>query len=259
MARPRALVLRAPGTNCDRETEYAFELAGADADRIHVNALVAQPRLLDDYQIFCVPGGFSYGDDVSAGRILASELNAALVEGLHKFRGDGKLVIGICNGFQTLLKAGLLVGAEQGTTPATLTWNDTGRYQDRWVRLAVTSDRCEFLRGIDELLLPVAHAEGKFVVRDEATLGRLDRGGQLTLRYAPRLAGGAFPDNPNGSQDNVAGVCDETGRVFGLMPHPERFVTPTQHPRWTRWDDPTAGPVDADGLRIFRSAVEFFA
>ncbi|MCS7239347.1 MAG: phosphoribosylformylglycinamidine synthase I [Thermoguttaceae bacterium] len=269
--KPRVLVLRAPGTNCDVETAYAFEVAGAVAERVHVARLLESPQLLRNYQILCIPGGFSYGDDIAAGRILATQLRVHLGEVLAEFCSRDRLVLGICNGFQVLLKAGLLVAPRpEAGIPATLTWNDTGRFEDRWVYLRVVGEKCVFLRGIDRMYLPVAHAEGKFLCRDEATLRQLEAAGQLVLRYAlppcrQGLGGGSlvanqtglipFPYNPNGSQGNVAGMCDETGRIFGLMPHPERHIDPTHHPRWTRGE---AGP-EGDGLRIFRNAVEYFA
>jgi phosphoribosylformylglycinamidine synthase len=278
MAKPNALILRAPGTNCDVETAYAFELAGGMAERIHVNELLEKPDALERFQILCVPGGFSYGDDVAAGKILAAKFQHRLLEPLAEFHASGKLMLGICNGFQVLLKTGLMFEDPSGTPDATLTWNDHGRYEARWVTVEVESDRCVFLRGISSMYLPMAHAEGKFMARDAATLERIRHNGQLPLRYtvesvsrasARKLVGAAsasrssaghsdspvpFPFNPSGSQEAVAGFCDPTGRAFGLMPHPERFVQPTQHPRWTRDGLQREG----DGLQIFRNAVEFF-
>jgi phosphoribosylformylglycinamidine synthase I len=272
--KPRVLVLRAPGTNCDVETAFAFQLAGAIAERVHVNRLLENPPLLDSYQILCIPGGFSYGDDIAAGRILATQLRLHLAEVLHDFSNKDRLILGICNGFQVLLRAELLFPPEPELgIPATLTWNDSGRFEDRWVYLRVTGRECVFLRNIQTLYLPIAHAEGKFVARDEQTLKKLEASGQLVLRYTlppgrpseemvqsrngldqDLAAPIPFPHNPNGSQANVAGVCDITGRVFGLMPHPERHIDPTHHPRWTRGE---AGP-EGDGLQIFRNAVEYF-
>lgn len=282
MPSPRVLILRAPGTNCDRETAHAFQLAGATPEACHINRLLAEPGLLDQYQILCLPGGFSYGDDIAAGRILANQFRHHLIEPLSRFRDRGSLILGICNGFQILIKSGVLLADEPAGAPATLTWNGGGLFQDRWVNLRTASDRCVFLRGIDRLYLPIAHAEGKFVTRDHATLERLRAAGQLALCYAApagndaaadstaaansasvnTAANGAaatgelpFPDNPNGAWGNVAGVCDATGRVFGLMPHPERHIDPTHHPRWTRLPERAAG----DGLKLFQNAVEYFA
>lgn len=247
---PRVLLVRAPGTNCDEETAFAFQLAGAVTESIHVNALLAAPERLRKFDIFCIPGGFSYGDDVGAGQVLALQLRTYLFEELQRFRDSGKLILGICNGFQALIKSGLLVLPDSQGNRATLTWNDNGRYLDCWVRLQPHGNRCVFLRGISEMYLPIAHGEGKFVVRDSATLAALEANQQLSLRYC----GTGTDGNPNGSMSDVAGLCDETGRVFGLMPHPERHVHRTHHPRWTRRSE----WVTPDGLAIFQNAVAYF-
>ena len=257
MAKPQVLILRAPGTNCDEETAFAFQLAGAQPQLVHINRLLATPKLASDFQVICFPGGFSYGDDLAAGRILANQMDVRLSDCLNQFRDDGNLILGICNGFQVLIKSGLLVPEDELGLPATLTWNDSGRFEDRWVNLQTSSSKCHFLTGIDKMYLPVAHAEGKFVRRNEAVHRRLEENGQLALRYfQPDSSNGfvPFPFNPNGSEGDVAGMCDETGRVFGLMPHPERHVDPTHHPRWTR-----EGLADkGDGLAVFENAVRFF-
>jgi phosphoribosylformylglycinamidine synthase len=257
MAKPRVMVLRAPGTNCDQETAYAFAQAGGTADVLHVNRLLENPLLAREYQILCVPGGFSYGDDVAAGRILGNLFQHHLNDAMTEFKAAGKLILGICNGFQVLIKSGVLLADDAQGTPATLCLNESGRYLDRWVHLAAEGDKCVFLRGMHSLELPVAHAEGKFVARNEAELDRLARGGQLVLRYVSPTGSAEvpFPANPNGSQANVAGICDETGRVLGLMPHPERNIDPTHHPQWTRRQDTAPG----DGLRLFQNAVDYFA
>ena len=264
MAQPNVLILRAPGTNCDQETAFAFEQAGARSELLHINRLLEEPALFERFQIACIPGGFSYGDDVAAGRILGNQIRHHLGGRLAEFKEAGKLILGICNGFQVLLKSDVLLPPEQGKPPAaTLTWNDSGRFEDRWVRLGVEGTKCVFLRGIESMYLPVAHAEGKFVSRDKEALGQREAGGQLVLRYRRLGAGGdgqqhgpvPYPDNPNGSEAEVAGICDVTGRVLGLMPHPERHIDPTQHPRWTRGE---AGEV-GDGLAVFTNAVEYFA
>lgn len=247
---PKALILRAPGTNCDEETAHAFELAGATAERVHVNEILESPGRLAEFQILCFPGGFSYGDDVAAGRILGNQLRHHLGPALARFRDDGKLVLGICNGFQILIKSGLLLPLDDGQGPlATLAWNESGRYLDRWVQLEVASDKSPFFAGIEKMYLPIAHAEGKFVPRDAAALAQLEAAGQLVLRYAA-------DDNPNGAIGNVAGVCDTTGRICGLMPHPERHLFATQHPRWTRTAADRNQP--GDGLRLFQNAVRYF-
>lgn len=265
MARPTVCILRAPGTNCDVETAYAFELAGAAAQRVHVNRLLESPAALDAFQMLCLPGGFSYGDDIAAGRILGNQLRRHLADAVRRLHDRGGLILGICNGFQILMKSGLLLLDDQGRSQASLTLNESAKYEDRWVRLRVAPGPCVFFSGIEALYLPVAHAEGKFVGRDPQTLTQLESAGQLALRYLPlggdSGAGGAatdgdvsYPDNPNGSERAVAGVCDPTGRICGLMPHPERHIDPTHHPQWTR-----RGPAETgDGLRLFQNAVRFF-
>ena len=264
MATPKVMVLRAPGTNCDKETAFAFEHAGAKAELVHVNRLLEKPSLVSDFEILCIPGGFSFGDDVAAGRILANQIQHHLTEYLAEFKAAGKLILGICNGFQVLIKSGILLEPDPEKGPeATLTWNDSGKFEDRWVRLKVCGGPSVFLKGIEAMYLPVAHAEGKFVPRDQQVLDELESGGQLVLRYRPLASDAdgeapgpaAYPDNPNGSVADAAGVSDTTGRVLGLMPHPERHIDPTQHPRWTRGE---AGEV-GDGMQVFINAVEHFA
>jgi phosphoribosylformylglycinamidine synthase len=253
MARPRAIVVRAPGTNCDEETEEAWRLAGADAETWHIGRLLDSPSALDTVQILTIPGGFSYGDDLGAGRILATRLETALGDTLRRFHDRGGLTLGICNGFQVLIKAGLLPGGPT-VRGATLTNNDSGHYESRWVRMVPSSGRSPFVTGSQPIELPVGHGEGKFLVSEPATLGQLEANGQVVLRYVDRTDQPTqeYPANPNGSQGAVAGLCDPTGRTFGLMPHPDRFTDPLQHPRWTR-RPPSR---EADGLRIFRNAVD---
>jgi phosphoribosylformylglycinamidine synthase len=256
--KPNVLVLRSPGTNCDGETALAFEQAGASTELVHINRLIESPALIDEFQIMCFPGGFSYGDDIGAGRILASQTGHFLFDTISRFRDAGKLVLGICNGFQVLIKTGLLVAPDDRGFPVTLTWNDSGRYTCRWVTLRTAGSPCAFLRHVDLMYLPVAHAEGRFVTRDPETLTRLKQQRCVALRYVNGDGSNGtvpFPENPNGSDDNIAGICDPTGRVFGLMPHPERHMHPTQHPRWTR-----EGLAEtADGMQIFQNAVSHFA
>jgi phosphoribosylformylglycinamidine (FGAM) synthase-like amidotransferase family enzyme len=286
MASPLVLILRAPGTNCDLETAHAFETAGARTERIHIHALLREPDQLRRFQVLCLPGGFSYGDDIASGRILGNKIrhDAELSRRLAEFKDQGKLILGICNGFQILIKSGILLPPDQaGAYHATLTNNESGKFEDRWVHLAVPAGKCVFFAGIERMYLPVAHAEGKFVTRDEATLRRLRENGQVALTYVecetqnaecrmistsasstesstPHSAPGtprsdvSYPSNPNGSQDAVAGICDETGRVCGIMPHPERHIDRTHHPRWTRGK----GTEEGDGLRVFRNAVNYF-
>lgn len=266
MATPRILVLRAPGTNCDVETAYAFKQAGGEVSRPHVNALLEEKGQLERHQILCLPGGFSYGDDIASGRVLGNQLRLRMADALRSFRDRGGLVLGICNGFQVLMKTGLLDIDDADGPQASLTWNDSGHYEARWVHLTASPGNCIFLAGQHSLDLPVAHAEGKFVVRDQAVLKKLSNEGRVVLRYSDRsdplntqLAETEitinYPANPNGAQGNVAGICDVTGRVLGLMPHPERFISAQQHPQWTRRQPATDR---GDGMAIFENAVKYF-
>jgi phosphoribosylformylglycinamidine synthase I len=252
----RACVLFAAGTNCDRETARALELAGAEADVIHVNQLLERKVQLDRYQLLVLAGGFSYGDYVASGRILAVEVQHSLRDEITRFRDSGRLVLGICNGFQVLVKSGLLPAfdGQFGAQSVTLDANDSGRYEDRWVRLAVDDSPCVFTRGLDGTIeLPVAHAEGKFVASDAPTLARLRTDRQIVLRYVADDGDPArYPDNPNGSELGIAGICDPTGRIFGLMPHPERFTRREHHPRWHR-----GRVTPAPGTAIFTNAVKY--
>jgi phosphoribosylformylglycinamidine synthase len=267
MAKPRALVLTGYGINCDRETRFAFELAGAEARRVHVNDLIDGLEDLHAYQILAFPGGFSFGDDIASGRVLAAKLATRLGERVNRFVEDGKLVLGICNGFQVLAKYGLVprLGGGAPAQTVTVTYNDSARFEDRWVHLRTVSDRCVFTRSVERIELPVAHGEGK-VVAGEATLDAMERGSHVALRYATPAgedAAGAYPLNPNGSLRDIAGICDATGRVLGLMPHPERFLDATNHPHWTRRREQVRrrGGVLAqagDGRVVFDNAVDFF-
>jgi len=245
----KAMVLRAAGTNCDRESEYALELAGFSAERVHVFRVMENPALLEAVGLLMIPGGFSYGDDVAAGKILANQMIHRLADPLNKFVADGKLILGVCNGFQVLIKSGLLpwgrADAHAARRDATLTWNDCGRFVDRWVPLRAESAKCVFLPAGEQISLPIAHGEGKFVTRDAGVLERIRAADQVAVRYDG--------DNPNGSEDDIAGICDPTGRILGLMPHPERFVDVTHHPTWTR-----GGVERPDGLVFFRKAAEYF-
>ena len=257
MTKPKTLVLRTAGSNCDYETVHAFQQVGSEVSLIHINQIVAGKIELSDFNILAIPGGFTYGDDISAGKVLANELKNKLTDQLQDFVAAGKLIIGICNGFQVLVKAGLLpeVNLDNGVQTATLGNNDSGKFEDRWIYLKPVSKKCVFTRGMEKLVyFPVAHAEGKFVPRDESVLQNLAANDQLVFQYtdpAGELAG--YPWNPNGSVQNIAGICDPSGRIFGLMPHPERHFHPTHHPRWTR-----EGLKDeADGVIIFKNAVQY--
>jgi len=254
MAQPRILILRAPGTNCDAETAFAFERAGGLPNVLHLNRLLESPQLATEHQVLCIPGGFSYGDDVAAGRIFANQIRHHLADVLAEFRAAGKLVLGICNGFQVLIKSGLLDTDDSQGPAASLSWNESGRYVDRWVHLRRAGAKCVFLAGIDQIFLPIAHAEGQFTARREDSIQQMEQAGQLVLRYEPQ-PGQANDYNPNGSMADVAGICDQTGRVFGMMPHPERFIDPTQHPQWTRLPEQQEGA----GLQLFCNAVRYFS
>jgi phosphoribosylformylglycinamidine synthase I len=255
MEETRAIILRAAGINTDMETQYALELAGARADRVHINRVIEDKGLLERYHILIFPGGFSYGDDVAAGRIMANQVIHHLSEAIRKFIDDGKLVLGICNGFQVLVKAGILPGGNGfRQEDVTITGNDSGKYEDRWVYLAPQTDRCVFIEPQRRIYVPVAHGEGKVVTRSPEALQKLHAEGCIAYKYVDRNGDeGPYPANPNGSVESIAGLTDGTGRVLGLMPHPERFVRRTQHPHWSR-----LGPdLDADGIKIFRNAVRY--
>ncbi len=256
MSSPHAIVLRAPGTNCDEEAAYALGLAGALAETWHINQVIESPAALDRFQILVIPGGFSYGDDLGAGRILATRIATTLGEALRRFHERGGLVLGICNGFQVLVRSGLLPGGPAAST--TLAANQSGRFEDRWVKLLPRAGFSPFVTFSEPIELPVAHGEGRFLMSDSAAVSALERSGQVVLQYcgADSRPTQDYPANPNGSASAVAGVCDRTGRIFGLMPHPERFVEPWHHPRWTR--RPNGSRAQGEGLRIFESAVRAF-
>ncbi len=244
------------------ETEQAFRLAGGDTARIHINRLMEQKIKLSEYDILAIPGGFSYGDDIASGKVLANELRYKLYDQIRTFSASGKPVIGICNGFQVLVKSGLLPGFEtiDQELQATLSFNDSAKFEDRWVYLAhyaqrTTHNNCLWTKGLKKIIyLPVAHGEGKFIPKDKQVLDQLKENGQIVLQYVDEKGKlSNYPDNPNGSIENIAGICNPAGNVFGLMPHPERHVTKYNHPQWTRKDLPEEG----DGLAIFRNAVEY--
>lgn len=266
----RVLVLTGYGLNCDHETVYAFELCGAQAQRVHINSLIEATVDLNDFQIMTFVGGFSWGDDHGAGVIQAVRLKTHIGEKLIRFVERGNLILGICNGFQTLVNLGLLPGFDHDytTRSVALTFNDCGNFRDDWVNLKVNpTSPCIFTRGLDQIELPVRHGEGK-LYSDEPTLKRLIGNNQIVLQYAladGRLAGGQFPFNPNGASYDIAGICDPTGRVFGLMPHPEAYNHVTNHPNWTREKEKIkrAGGAAAmpkvitPGSQILKNAVDF--
>jgi phosphoribosylformylglycinamidine synthase len=250
MSKIKTLILRAPGTNCDEETAFAFQQAGAETTLVHIGQLIRHEEKLADYQIMVFPGGFTYGDDLGAGRVLANEIRLKLGTDIERFVESGCLILGICNGFQVLVKAGILPGLKS-LQELTLTTNDSGRFECRWVHLSASDNsKCIFTRGIENLYLPVAHGEGKIVATAD-TLEKLDIALYYTDEKDNRSAG--YPYNPNGSMENIAGICDDTGRIFALMPHPERHIIPSQHPGWLMGKAGEQG----NGLKIFRNAVDW--
>ena len=244
--------MRAPGTNCDAETAFAFREAGADVALAHINKLIGRGEVLSDYQILVIPGGFTYGDDIGAGRVFANELRIKLGDDIRAFIERGGLILGICNGFQVLVKAGFLPGGDKAEQAITLAANDSGRFECRWVYLKVNRrSPCLFTEGIEFMYLPVANGEGKVVTRGDFSLPDA----RIVMTYTDRYGNTSpsYPDDPSGSECHIAGICDETGRIFALMPHPERHVRYTHHPRWTRERLPEYG----DGFAIFRNAVRW--
>ncbi len=265
----RAIVLTGFGLNCDLETAYALELAGATADRVHINTLIDGGIRLEDYQIMAFGGGFSWGDDHGAGVLQAVRMRTNLGPQLLSFVENQGLVIGICNGFQTLVNLGLLPGfdGDYQTRSIALTFNDCGNFRDDWVHLQIdTGSPCVFTRGMETIDLPIRHGEGKFYAEPQIVDSLVKRQ-QVVMRYAGadgQPAEGRFPHNPNGSLLDIAGVCDPTGRIFGLMPHPEAFNHWTNHPDWTRRADRRRrrgrSPLPDEstpGIRLFENAIHY--
>lgn len=260
MKKPRVIVLRTAGTNCDVETAFAFSMCGASVDLVHINELARREKSLEDYQILALPGGFTYGDDIASGKILANEMKYRLGEELRDFIKSKKLVIGICNGFQVLVKAGILPGLGKNGLEASLSFNDSGKFEDRWTYLRITNHeprttKCVWTKGLKEIIyLPVAHGEGKFIPKNKEVLRKVKRNGQIVFKYVDEKGKIApYPFNPNGSIESIAGICDTTGRVLGMMPHPERHILGIQHPRWTREGLKRFG----DGLEIFKNGIDY--
>ena len=252
MSKVKVLMLRAPGTNRDVDTQIAFEMSGAAVDSALVTELFRKEKNLAEYHILVIPGGFTYGDDISAGRIMANEIRLRLGEDVTRFVDNGRLVLGICNGFQVLVKTGILPGIPgQNAQPVTLTNNDSGKFECRWVYLKVNKNSpCVFTKGMNGMYVPIAHGEGKLAA-EPGMVEKLNIVVQYVDEKGKTQAG--YPHNPNGSVKDIAGICDNTGRIFGLMPHPEDFIRPTQHPRWTR-EKPRK---DSYGLQVFANAVEW--
>ncbi len=264
----KVLVLTGYGTNCETEMAHACTLGGADqVDIVHLSELLSGEYRLDDYHFLNLPGGFLDGDDLGAGQAGAHRFRYAEIENsgeklqeqLLRFINDGKLIFGVCNGFQLMVKMGMLPGFANDHTDrqVSLTYNDSSRFEDRWVNLAVNDKSpCVFTKGLNSLYYPIRHGEGKFVAQDETTMQRLVDENLVALHYTTADSTkptDQYPDNPNGSPHAIAGICDPSGRLFGLMPHPEAFLHRTNHPRWTREDLPEEG----QGVALFRNAVDF--
>ena len=269
----RALVLTGYGLNCDYETNFCLNLAGAASERVHINELIKGEEIgkitrLEDYHLLAFDGGFSWADDHGAGIVLGARLRYNIGDQLEQFIKDGKLIIGICNGFQALVNLGLLPGfnGNYHSREVALTFNDIGNFRNLWVTLKKnTKTNCIFTEGIDLLDLPIRHGEGKFFTSDEA-LKKLKENNQIVFQYAKGsegLANGEYPANPNGSLMDIAGICDPTGRIFGLMPHPEAYNHYTNHPNWPRRvqeltsNNQKIGHEEGEGVKVFRNAVEY--
>lgn len=259
----KVLVLRTAGTNCDAETANAFKAFGATVDSVHINKLISKEVSLNEYHILAIPGGFTYGDDIESGRILSNELKVFLTKDLSEFVQAKKLIIGICNGFQVLVKAGLLPGTVNSKDKqnlnfvqnSTLTVNDSSKFEDRWTYLSVDGN-CVWTRGVKGIVYyPVAHAEGKFVPKDQEVFNQLKNNGQIIFRYCNQDGSKpSYPANPNGAYDDIAGICDLTGRILGLMPHPERHFIFENHPSWSRLEKKSNF---GDGAAIFKNGIEY--
>lgn len=269
----KALVLTGYGLNCDYETDFCLNIAGAVSERVHINELIKGQEIgketkLEDYHILAFDGGFSWGDDHGAGIVLATRLKYNIGDQLEQFIKDGKLIIGICNGFQALVNLGLLPGfdGDYNSRKAALIFNDIGNFRNQWVTIKKNpQSKCAFTKDIASLDLPIRHAEGKFYT-DEVFLKKLVDNEQIVFQYAKssdQLANGEFPYNPNGSLMDIAGISDPTGRIFGLMPHPEAYNHYTNHPDWPRRarELKTKGmgieSEEGEGVKVFRNAVEY--
>ncbi|MCM8804715.1 MAG: phosphoribosylformylglycinamidine synthase I [Candidatus Omnitrophica bacterium] len=255
MAKVKVIILRVAGTNCDYEAEWAFNLSGAYTERVHINQIIRKEKKLSDYQILVIPGGFSYGDDIAAGKVLANQIKIKLWEDIRKFIEEKKVILGICNGFQVLVKSGILpFGKDQ---QCTLEWNNSGHFEDRWVYLKVEKSISPFFIDLPDIIrMPVAHAEGKFLTKDKKTLEEIERNRQVILRYCDEKGKlRNYPYNPNGSIRNIAGICNENGLVIGMMPHPERAILKYHYPDFLRKKEEN---IFAPSFKIFKNMVKYF-
>ncbi|MFC1588547.1 phosphoribosylformylglycinamidine synthase I [Planctomycetota bacterium] len=256
MAKIQVLLLRTSGTNCEMELAYGFQLAGAATRIAHFNELVRGAVQLKDFQILAFPGGFSYGDDIAAGRLHALEIRSYLKESLTEFVQQGKLILGICNGFQVLVNAHLLPAGDLGSAKQDLSLaaNKSNKFECRWVYLKGSSKKCVWFPQDRIICIPIAHGEGRLVPRDDGLLADLKQHDQIAFRYTDAKGdSGPYPVNPNGSVDDIAGVCDPSGRILGMMPHPERYLQPEASPAWTRCRHGSG----SDGLEIISNGVSF--
>lgn len=267
MVKPKVLVLTGYGINCEEETKFVFDTAGADAEIVHVNDLIDGLKKFSNYQIFAVPGGFAYGDDTGAGNALANKIKNNLADDILSFALSDKLIIGICNGFQALVNLGVVPALDNDyrARSVALMHNKTARYECRWVYVKTVSKKCVWTRDIDIIHLPVAHGEGNFYTEPEV-LEKIRKGDQIVFKYVnedSRPAEGKFPISPNGALEDIAGICDPSGRILGMMPHPERFNSFTNEDGWTLKKEKLIRegkklPVLGDGVKLFKNAVSYF-
>ena len=250
----KILILRTAGTNCDLETEWTCKVCGADVSRVHIREIISGKKKILDFDALIIPGGFSYGDDLGAGKVLANEIMLKCNEQIERFRERKRPIIGICNGFQVLVKGKMLPFWNKHT--ASLVWNDSGRFEDRWVFLRVEKSISPFFKNLPEIVrFPVAHAEGKFVLKNEVSLKKIEKNRQVILRYVdPSGEIASYPYNPNGSIAGIAGVCDETGLVIGMMPHPERAALGIHPPDWHRYYKKDEF---YSGYQFFKNVIEY--
>jgi len=251
--KPKICILRSDGTNCDNELFYAFEKAGGIAEFVHINELRAREKNLKTFQILALPGGFSYGDDLASGKVLAVELMSFFKNDLQHFIDKKGYILGVCNGFQTLIRTGLLPYVHPGRMQATLTHNDSGHFECRWIKIKAEKSKASYLDDLGIMDVAVNHGEGKFFA-DEALLDQMEKDGMVVFRYVDEKEKPTmhYPKNPNGALRSIAGITDPTGRILGLMPHPEKFVEITQHPNWRRQKF-----VKPDGLTFYERIISF--